>query len=184
MVVASGSDANHAGVLDAWKRPDALHQLRVERDNLVGGVVRRCRKLHAHRQQGIGIEAKVDAPQLREAAHHQPSPDHQHDGKRDLDGHEGAAEPLTPAADGRLLAAFAEPVDEIDVERTKRGRQTEEQCGHDAEDQRKQRRRRDPASPAPVAAGSSGQPSSAREALRRRARDRGSLRQQRAPHFR
>ena len=77
---------DRAGRLDARNRFEALENLLVVADDDARFAITRGRRLHAHRQDALGVETRVHVLQVPERARHESRADREHQRQRDLYG--------------------------------------------------------------------------------------------------
>ena len=102
--------------------------------------VRRPRQRDLKREHALRLESRIDVDELVEAAQQQRRARQQHDRQRDLRDEQHAAHPAATGRRGRA-AAFLEHRAHAGARRLPRGRQAEEDAGHDRRDRRKREHR-------------------------------------------
>ena len=121
--VGDGSDTGHSR-----KALELRHQLFVEACGIFGLRIFAAGKREPHRQQVLGLEARMDATELPERARHQAGADEQNQRQRHLRDHERTPRPMGLTTHRRTKTSLVDGVDDVRPPVTNHGNEPEEKA--------------------------------------------------------
>ena len=122
--------------LDARKRSDAANTLVNHLDHARRLFELGTRKRHAHRQDIVRIEARIDLPNRNEGSDQQPRSDQQHQGQRRLGGHQQRASLIVSQARAAAIAALFERAAQIRPRRLQSGNESKQNASQNRQGER------------------------------------------------